>query len=82
MIYLKVQDNNGTWSHEVSKSLYINGKPIAKIEDISPSPGLDIDKIEFKGNGTDDGAIIKTGNTTLKISFQNLNKIKELESTD
>jgi len=58
-IYLKVRDNYGIWSEEVSEVLTVNGKPVAVIESISPSPGLDTDLIDFQGIGQDDGMIIQ-----------------------
>lgn len=56
-IYLKVQDNNGTWSDEATLNLTINGKPIARIESIDPNPALDRDTITMNGSGSDDGSI-------------------------
>ncbi|MCK4613656.1 MAG: PKD domain-containing protein, partial [Thermoplasmata archaeon] len=56
-IYLKVQDNNGVWSEEVSTTLAINGKPRATIESITPNPVLEGKEVTFTGSGTDDGTI-------------------------
>jgi len=56
-IYLKVQDDNDTWSDEVETTLVIHEKPEAIIESVSPNPAYDINVIDFFGNGTDDGEI-------------------------
>ncbi len=56
-IYLKVQDNYGVWSDEVSETLIIHTKPTSEITSISPSPALEGQDIEFVGEGTDDGTI-------------------------
>jgi len=56
-IYLRVQDNYGVWSGEVSATLTINGKPRAHIDTISPDPALDTETVSFEGHGTDDGTI-------------------------
>ena len=56
-ICLKVLDNNGVWSDEVSESLVVHKKPTAEITSVSPHPSLDTDTVEFIGEGTDDGAV-------------------------
>jgi len=57
MIFLKVQDNYGIWSEEVDIKLTIHEKPIARIDLISPDPGIDNEAINFSGIGTDDETI-------------------------
>ena len=56
-ITLRVQDNDGEWSVEVSTELIINGIPTAHIDYISPNPALHNECVVFIGNGTDDGTI-------------------------
>jgi parallel beta-helix repeat protein len=56
-ISLKVRDDDGAWSEEVSQSLLIHTKPLARINSISPSPGNTSDTIHFNGEGIDDGTI-------------------------
>ncbi|GAG50131.1 unnamed protein product, partial [marine sediment metagenome] len=58
-IYFRAQDNYGVWSDEVSATLTINGRPIAFIDLITPSPALDTDTITFSGSGADDGSIVR-----------------------
>jgi len=58
-IHFKVKDNNDVWSDEVWMTLTINGKPRARIDSIIPGPALDIDVVELKGQGTDDGSIVR-----------------------
>ena len=58
-ISLRVQDQRGSWSDEVRNTLIIHGRPIAMIESISLNPALTTDTINFVGNGTDDGTIIR-----------------------
>ena len=57
LIYLKVRDDFGVWSEEVSISLTINGRPVAEITDISPNPVVESNTITFTAQGTDDGFI-------------------------
>lgn len=56
-VFLKVLDNHGIWSEEVTRVLFVHEKPMASIDSISPNPGLDSDTILFSGTGVDDGAI-------------------------
>ena len=57
-IYLKVKDNLGIWSEEVSTTLIINGRPVAKITDVSPNPVKENQTITFTAHGADDGTIL------------------------
>jgi len=57
LIYLKVQDDKGIWSAEVSGNLTITEKPVAVIDFISPNPATHIEIVAFRGHGTDDGTI-------------------------
>ena len=56
-ISLKVEDEYGIWSNDDSTSLTINGRPVGRIESISPNPALNVDTIEFKAFASDDGTI-------------------------
>jgi len=58
-IYFKVQDNDGVWSDEVSQALFINGKPRAIIDALSPGAALDSDEIQLIGRYDEDGWIIR-----------------------
>jgi len=58
-IFLKVRDNDGFWSEEVEYTFIINGKPFAKIEEISPNPIIEGNDLTFIGSGTDDGDIVR-----------------------
>ena len=58
-IYLKVQDDHGVWSEEVSINLTVNGKPRAQIESITPNSVLVGTIVSFTGSGTDDGAVVR-----------------------
>jgi len=72
IITFRVLDNNGTWSDEVSASIFINGKPVAWIETITPNPALDVDTIQFSGKGNDDGSItLYVWNSSLDGEFFN-----------
>lgn len=57
IIYLKVKDDDGAWSKEVSRGLEINQIPQAIIESITPNPAIIEDFVTFTGSGTDDGSI-------------------------
>jgi hypothetical protein len=57
IIYLKVKDDDGVWSKEVSRGLEINQIPHAIIESITPNPVIIEDFVTFTGSGTDDGSI-------------------------
>jgi len=59
VIEFRAKDNNGTWSDLVNASLYINGRPVARIEFIAPNPALHVDIVEFVGNASDDGSVIR-----------------------
>jgi len=56
-IHFKVQDDEGVWSPEISKTLVVHERPVAFIDSITPNPALNTKKIEFKGHGDDDGTI-------------------------
>ena len=57
-IYLSVQDNDGAWSAEDSRTLRVNLKPIAVIDSITPNPARYVDEVNFTGHGEDqDGTI-------------------------
>jgi len=57
-IYLKVQDNYGTWSTETGIGLTITLKPKAVIQSVNPNPALHTDRIFFKAGYIDDGTVI------------------------
>lgn len=57
-IFFMVQNDNETWSEEVTEQLRINGAPIAYIDSISPNPALEGEEIFFEGHGEDDSEII------------------------
>ena len=57
-IYLKVLDEFGVWSEEVSVVITINGRPVAKITDVSPNPVKENQTITFTAHGADDGTIL------------------------
>jgi len=59
IIYLKVQDNIGYWSYEITKDLIVNGIPTAMIVDDQPEPFLISDSVTFNANGTDDNQITR-----------------------
>jgi len=56
-VYLKVLDNNGVWSDEVSERLIVHVKPTSAIVYISPNPSLASETVTFIGVRTDDGTI-------------------------
>ena len=58
-VYLKVQDDYGVWSNEVSTTLIIHGRPVATIESILPNPALETATVTFSCSGTDDGEIMR-----------------------
>jgi len=58
-IYLKVQDNYGVWSDEVSDVLIIHEQPVAIIESITPNPARETVIVIFSADGIDDGEIVR-----------------------
>ncbi|MCK4614958.1 MAG: hypothetical protein KAU14_09155, partial [Thermoplasmata archaeon] len=56
-ILFKVQDNNGSWSEEVSSTILIHEKPTAVIDFVSPTVSPESQVVSFKGHGDDDGTI-------------------------
>jgi len=56
-IFLKVQDDKGTWSEEVSTQITINGIPTARIVSISDDQAIAGNPVTFDGNGSDDDGI-------------------------
>jgi len=58
-IWLKVKDNYGVWSDEISIRLDINGVPLSKIDSITPNPARKGENVTFVGNGVDDGHIVR-----------------------
>jgi len=58
-INLRVKDENGFWSDNVSAIIIVHEQPIAKIDSFSPDIPLNTDNINFIGNGTDDGLIVE-----------------------
>ncbi len=80
-IYLKVQDNYGVWSEEVNTTLTINGKPVAKIIDISPNPAIEGETVTFTGEGTDDGSVVKyLWRTDDKVLYNGMNSTFSLST--
>ncbi|KPA19460.1 Peptidase M23 domain protein, partial [Candidatus Magnetomorum sp. HK-1] len=63
-IYLKVKDDEGVWSTEVSKTVTVSKKtspPTATILSISPNPANNETSISFSGSGNDpDGGNIQS----------------------
>ena len=58
-IYLKVKDDKGYWSNEVSIILVVHEKPEAHIDEVFPNPAKEGKLVNFSGFGTDDGEIIR-----------------------
>ena len=56
-ILLRVKDDLGYWSDDVSTILTVHERPVAHIDFIMPSPALETDTVSFQGRGTDDGTI-------------------------
>jgi len=56
-IFLRAQDDLGTWSDTVQTTLIIHRKPSAMIVSIIPNPADPGDSIRFLGSGDDDGTI-------------------------
>lgn len=54
---LRVRDNHGVWSSEAVHWIMIHTRPVASIENITPSWIYDSDLVEFHAGGTDDGEI-------------------------
>jgi len=69
VILLRVRDNHGVWSNEVSSTLVVNGRPRAIITSVAPNPSNEGQSVTFIGSGTDDGTITtflwKEGETEL-----------------
>jgi len=59
IIFLRVQDDLGIWSNETSYDIYINGKPVAYIDSITPNPALRTEIVQFQGHGTDDRSVVR-----------------------
>jgi WD40 repeat protein len=58
-IFLKVQDDEGEWSAEVSQNLQVNNvPPAASIDSISPSPAGEGEDVNFVGSGSDSAGSI------------------------
>jgi len=57
MIFLRVQDNDGVWSNESTSSLYVNGRPVARIDSVIPTYQVQGADVEFLGHASDDGSI-------------------------
>ena len=57
MIYLKVWDDFGVNSDEVSVAITINGRPVGEITAILPNPVKENQIITFTAEGRDDGSI-------------------------
>ena len=49
-IYLKVRDEYGRWSEEVSTTLVVNGRPRAMIETLSPTLTNEGETVSFEGS--------------------------------
>jgi len=58
-IFLKVQDDQGEWSAEISQNLQVNNvPPVASIDSISPSPAGEGENVNFVGSGSDSAGSI------------------------
>ena len=58
VIYLKVEDNYGTWSFEIGRSLTVTEQPEASIDYVAPGSALHTDRIFFQGRGSDDNSVV------------------------
>jgi len=58
-IYLKVMDNQGVWSEEVSETLVVHTRPTAAITSLSPDSIVEKEAVRFTGRGADDGSITR-----------------------
>jgi len=58
-VYVRVQDNYGMWSDEVSETVIIHERPVAIIESIAPNPAIETVTVTFSASGTDDGEIVR-----------------------
>ncbi len=71
-IYLKVLDDEGIWSREANITFSITQKPVARIESISPDPGIRGYYISFTADFTDDGNISRyVWRSSIKGEFYN-----------
>ncbi len=57
LISLRVFDVHGQMSEPATRSLHINGRPIASIRSITPEPALFGELVNLIGTATDDGVI-------------------------
>ncbi len=76
-ISFRVRDDEGIWSDKVNKTIRINRKPIAVIEEISPILAAEGKTVEITGKGEDNDGWISAyhwrsdidGNLSSKVSF-------------
>jgi len=59
ILTLKVQDEDGLFSDDVTTTLAIHSRPVATTITISPGLALDTTTITFTGRGSDDGTIVR-----------------------
>jgi len=59
VIYFRVQDDDGMWSDELYTTVMVHEMPAASFHTVSPNPARHMDRIRFRGNGSDDGHIIR-----------------------
>ncbi len=52
-ITFRVMDGYGVWSEDATGSVTVNGRPWARIDDISPDPAAEGSEVTFYGNYTD-----------------------------
>ena len=57
LIYLQVQDNDGTWSDPVNVTIRVTGPPTVTISNLTPTRVLVGTAINFTGTVNDDGTI-------------------------
>lgn len=58
-IQFRVKNDEGKWSADATEELIIHSRPTANIEHILSNPATNDEDVEFKGDGTDDGYIMK-----------------------
>jgi len=58
-IHLRVQDDHGAWSEEITASLLLHTKPRAYIDSMVPSTPIEGEAVRFLGSGMDDGSITR-----------------------